>query len=105
MCCRSQFGNRARPTPSLTQFCQTLWSPPAQGLGAEDPEIFQRMTAVISRNMETALAAYFHEMQLDEEINGAQVLQKSVEAVDTSGTKGKVKDNKLELSNVGEKRK
>ncbi len=60
---------------------------------------------MISRNMETALAAYFQEMQLDEEINGAQVLQKSVEVVDTSGAKGKVKDNKLELSNVGEKRK
>ena len=94
MFCKARCGDRSKPTPSITQACQYLWAPPTEGLGAEDPVIFKKMTDVISKNVEAHLESYFQELQLDEALARARVLKQN-DVARLSGANGDIQDESM----------
>jgi len=100
ICCKERCGDRSKPKPSLTQYCTHLLRSSAPDPVVQDPDIFKKMTAVISLNVEKQLAAYFQELRLDEALYNAQVRRHNEEAGLLRGANGNVKEEALELTNI-----
>jgi len=101
MCFKAHCGDKSKPRPSITQACQYLWAPPAQGPTAEDTAIFRKMADVISHNMELQLAAHFEELRLDGTLANARVLRQQQD----EGAQGNIQDEVMPMKTINTERR
>ena len=66
LCCRRRCGRKSASVPTIRSLCQSLWQQESRN-GEFDPEVLNRLTEVVERQLETHLAAYFHRMSLEDQ--------------------------------------